>query len=255
MLPRLIPLILIENGRAVHTVRFGRGEYLGDPLNMARLFSGFGADELMILDRSQSSRANVLTSGGLARMSREVFAPISYGGGLRSQSDVALAFKSGADKVVFRSDRVESARLIPWACSEFGAQAVAVCINYGPIRSFFRGNSGSHPRKVVEQAVRFTEMGAGEVLVQNVSRVGTKVGLDTKAMTEVRESVTVPVVISGGASSPLDIDNAFREGFSGVAISTLFSLDHRSSSPLISYYSDEEKQEFNWLQPSSNGKS
>lgn len=247
MFPRLIPLVLVENLRAVHTVRFGAGKYLGDPLNMSRLFSEFGADELVILDRSRSRGTTILEAGGLDRISREVSVPVSFGGGLRTESDIARAFKAGADKVVLRSDRPRSRRLVSWACSEFGSQAVAVCINFNPQSRSVRKKFVRTGAQVVEHAMQFAALGAGEILVQSVLRAGTKSGLETESMAEVRRSVRCPVVLSGGASSPQDITNAFREGFSGVAISTLFSLDEKSSAPLVSYFSERQRREFGWL--------
>jgi cyclase len=246
--PRLIPVILVENGRAVHTVRFRRGQYLGDPLNVSRILGGLGADEVMILDRSPRAGATMLANGGLARVSREVFVPVSFGGGLRTASDIAAAFRAGADKVILRADRPWSAGLVSWASSEFGSQAVATCINFRPAPWPLISDAVHRVREVVSLALQFSELGAGEIILQSVLRAGTQKGLDTEAMVEVRESVTCPVVLSGGASSPEDIDNAFRQGFSGVAISTMFSLDQRSGTPLVSYFSDKEKREFHWLE-------
>lgn len=247
MLPRLIPLVLVEKNRAVHTVRFGRGNYLGDPLNISRLYSGLGADELMVLDRSRSARQTLLATGGLKRIASEVSIPIAYGGGIQAQSDVARAFKAGADKIVVRSDRPNSESIVAWASSEYGSQAVVACINFRPKQHFLGKRYPSTVGEVVAQAIFLSDLGAGEILVQSVLKAGTRSGLDALSMVEVKKSVSRPIVLSGGASSLSEVASAFKQGFSGVAIATLFSLDPRSNTPFVSYVSDEDKARFGWL--------
>ena len=247
MLPRIIPLVLVENGRAIHTIRFGKSDYLGDPLNMSRLYSGFGADELMVLDRSTFATQTLLAKGGLGRIARASSIPVAYGGGLKSTTEVVRAFKAGVDKVVFQSEKVDSADLVAWASSEYGSQAVVVCVNYGTRNPFFGPRYVSSVEKVRERAIFFSKLGAGEILVQSVLRSGTRTGLDAEEMLVVKKSVSIPLVLSGGAGSYADVDIALKLGYSGVAISTLFSRDAKSLAPLVNYVSDEEKLKLGWL--------
>lgn len=247
MLPRLIPVLLIERSAAIHSVGFGPGRYLGDPLNIARLFSNLGADELLILDRTKSRSKTSLVSGLLERISRHVSCPVSYGGGIRNLSDVRAAFRAGVDKVVFRSDRRYSMGLISWTSSEFGSQSVVACVNY---RLQLPMSSQQIDREVQSHArvaAALIQHGAGEVLFQNITRVGTRSGLDTIAMTQVLRSIRVPVVLSGGAASSQDIDDALNQGFAAIAVSTLFSLDSSTDAPLVSYFSQAEKRNFGWV--------
>lgn len=247
MLPRIMPLVLVENGRAVHTIRFGRGEYLGDPLNMSRLYSGFGADELIILDRSTFVAQTLLARGGLGRIARASSSPVAYGGGLKSTSEVARAFKAGVDKIVVQSEKPNSAALVAWASSEYGSQAVVVCINYGPRNKLLGPHYVSSIEGVRERAISFSKLGAGEIMVQSVLRSGMRTGLDAEGLLDVKRAVSIPLVLSGGAGSYSDVDSAFKFGYAGVAISTLFSRDAKSRAPLVSYVSDEEKLRLGWL--------
>lgn len=247
MLPRVVPVVLIERAAAIHSIGFGPGRYLGDPLNIARLLSNLGADELLVLDRTKGRRATALSSGLLERISRQVSCPVSYGGGLQDASDVRAAFRAGADKVVFRCDRRYPSELLLWASSEFGSQSVVGCINYRFREPTDAKKIDREVDSVAGLAAALSLGGVGEVLLQNVARVGSRAGLDTLSMTKVLDAIRVPVVLSGGAASARDIDAALRRGFSAVAVSTLFSLDAKTNAPLVSYFSEAAKRDLDWI--------
>ena len=247
MLPRIVPVLLIEHGAAIHSTSFGPGSYLGDPLNIARLFSNLGADELLVLDRTKGRKETALSSGLLERISRQVACPVSYGGGLRGVGEVRAAFRAGADKVVFRCERRYSSDLISWASSEFGSQSVVGCINYWFREPRSERRLNRELDYVVGLSSALSRAGVGEILLQNVARIGSRSGLDFCGPKRVLDSVQVPVVISGGASSAEDIDAALGFGYSAVAVSTLFSLDKTTDAPLVSYFSETARRSLGWI--------
>lgn len=239
MLPRVIPVIVVEEGRAIHTVSFRYNLYLGDPINIARIFSELCADEIVVLDRSK--KETFLESGNLERLSRQINVPLSYGGGLHSQRSVSAAFSAGVDRVVFRGDCDECVGLVSWTVNEFGSQSVSACVNLNNAkqRRFFRKNPGVDAQVALARSL--ISQGVGELLIQDVEVSGVGRGPNFDSLGFIGRLFSVPVVLSGGISSLNDINWAFHLGFSGVAVSSMFSRATSSGAPLVSYISEEER--------------
>lgn len=245
MLPRIIPMILIEDGAGILTKIFRSRLYLGDPLNLATLYSRLGVDELVILDKTKDSQRTALFTGLLRRICGQVEIPISYGGGIGSLSDVSQAFDNGIDKLVFRVGG-QAERFMEWSSQVYGSQSVVSCINYGYPSSPFSAPI-FRSAEVPALTKRAIDSGSGEILLQNVRRNGTRRGLDYLRFGTLANDTQVPVILSGGARSVEDITAAFRAGFSGVAAATIFSTDSVRDAPLVSYFADQEKEAQDWL--------
>lgn len=241
MLPRVIPVILVEDGRAIHTVSFRYNLYLGDPINIARIFSDLAADEIVVLDRSR--KETFLEAGNIEHLSRQINVPLSYGGGLHSRKSVTAAFSAGADRVVFRATCHECADLVPWTVAQFGSQSVTVCFNLNePTKHrFLRKSPGLNDS--IELAHNFVSQGAGELLFQDVKRSGKQEGPDFDSLGFLGSLFSTSVILSGGVYSITDIRKAVQFGFSGVAVSSKFSREASSGSPLVSYLSEEERKQ------------
>ena len=242
MLPRVIPTIVIDEGRAIHTEGFQYSSYLGDPLNMARLFGELEADEILLLDRTQDFHQTLLGNGLLKRLTEQVFTPISYGGAISQSHQVDKALDSGLDKIVLKLESQGALELVEWTASKFGSQAVMVCINF--VESGFPEieavtNQSENLSNLIKTAVDF---GAGEILLQNASRSGSKSGLGAASLQLKLGDIIPPVILSGGAGSISDIKEAFELGFSGVGASTLFCVESRSKTPLTSYLSPKDRE-------------
>ena len=242
MLPRVIPTIVIDEGRAIHTEGFRYSSYLGDPLNIARLFGELEADEILLLDRTQDFHETLLGNGLLKRLTEQVFTPISYGGAISNTHQVDKALDSGLDKIVLKLGSPGALELVEWTASKFGRQAVMACINY--VEYGFPSVDGvtietENLPNLVKTAV---DVGAGEILLQNASRSGSKSGLGGPALQLKLGDVVPPVILSGGVGSMSDIKEAFELGFSGVGASTLFCMESRSNTPLTSYLTPKDRE-------------
>lgn len=242
VLPRVIPTIVIDEGRAIHTEGFQYSSYLGDPLNIARLYGELEADEILLLDRTQDFHETLLGNGLLKRLTEQVFTPVSYGGAISQTNQVDKALDSGLDKIVFKLESPGALELVQWTASKFGSQAVMVCINY--VEYGFSSVEGvtikiDNIANLVKTAV---DVGAGEILLQNASRSGSKSGLGGASLQLKLGDLTPPVILSGGVGSMSDIKEAFELGFSGVGVSTLFCMESRSQTPLTSYLTPKDRE-------------
>lgn len=242
MLPRVIPAIVIDQGRAIHTEGFRYSSYLGDPLNIARLFGELEADEILLLDRTPDFRATLLGNGLLKRLTEQVFTPVSYGGAITRTDQVDKAFDSGLDKIVLKLVSPGALELVEWTASKFGSQAVMTCINY--VEDGFPLVKGVtiEPQNLPNFVKTAVGAGAGEILLQNASRSGSKSGLGAGSLQLKLGDVTCPVILSGGVGSISDIKEAFDLGFSGVGASTLFCMENRSRTPLTSYLTPKDRE-------------
>jgi cyclase len=203
-----------RGGRVVKGVRFVGLRDIGDPVVLAERYERDGADEIVFLDISASaeSRATLLD---VARSTAErLFVPLTIGGGIRSSDDVALALRSGADKVSINSAAVRRPAVLTEAADRFGAQCVVASIDAtydanltgaSPWRVVIEGGRTPTPLDAVSWAQECVERGAGEILLTSIDRDGGRGGYDLALTRAVVDAVSVPVIASGGAGSEADV--------------------------------------------------
>lgn len=247
MLPRAITTITVDAGRATFSYRFRPRLYLGDPINIARLYSRMGSDEVLVLDRSPKLFSGESGPSYLEGICRQVSVPVSYGGGLKTFDDVVWAFRAGVDRVVFKDSSKYALDLIEKASQVYGRQAVVGVVNYDvrpwPKLARPRDNSESLAGRIRD----LTVAGVGEIFLQSVHRSGTRSGLDTDRVKSLPALSKIPISISGGARDLTDFDVAFKAGFSAVAASSIFALDSSGKTPLIGYLPEEDRRRMGWL--------
>jgi imidazole glycerol-phosphate synthase subunit HisF len=240
VVPRVIPCLLIQRGRLVKTVRFRDPKYVGDPLNAVRIFNEKEVDELIFLD-IDASTGNLNPDFDLVReIGAECFMPFAYGGGVHTMDQARRILASGAEKIVFSSAAIETPGLIELAAGEFGSQSVVVSINVK--RTLFGRYCvfNSRTRKMlsttpVQHACSIVQQGAGELLINDVDRDGTRQGYDPDLIRTVASSVEVPVIACGGAGSLGDLKTAIQRGASAAAAGTMFVLYGKHRAVLITY--------------------
>ena len=241
MIPRVMPVMVIHGRKCFHTINFKLDQYLGDPVNIARLYGEMDADELIIFDKS--NRDSIYENQKLRTICQEVFIPVAYGGNLKTLEDVDLAMKQGIEKVVLQISDMHSKDLIQNVAKKYGNQSVVACVNYSSVN-----NSSSNHKSMINQNEIFDtinlalELGSGEILIQDVGRSGTRNGFDFKLIAPVFRSTPVPVIYSGGASGVNCLEEAILAGASAVAASTIFSLSANTNSPLVSYLNPKLKK-------------
>lgn len=222
---RVVPTLLIEEGRVVKTRRFrGRPRYVGDLLNILRVFNDKQVDEVVIVDRGAARHG--IDFPLLQAAAAEFFAPITYGGGIGRVEDAVRATSIGIEKVLLTSHAPDEGLLAQTSAS-LGAQSVVAGLDVvrtmrGERRCAVDGARRALDGSVVDWARRYVEHGAGELFLNATWREGMRIGYELGLLEEVCASVTVPVTVCGGAGAPADFERAFRAGASAAAAGTMF---------------------------------
>jgi imidazole glycerol-phosphate synthase subunit HisF len=228
---RVIPCLDVADGRVVKGTRFVDLVDEGDPAELAARYAAEGADELVFLDitAAPERRSTLLTV--VERTAREVFIPLTVGGGVRAVDEMRAVLRAGADKVSLNTAAVADPDLIARCAARFGRQAVVVAIDArartdGPgWEVLVRGGRDTTGLDAVDWAVRAAALGAGELLVTSIDRDGTQSGFDTALLRAIRERVVVPLIASGGAAGPADFVAAIRDGGADAVLAA--SIFHR----------------------------
>jgi cyclase len=236
---------LLKGNGLVKTVRFARPSYLGDPINIARLFNDKEADELIILDIDATRERRRPRFDYIGALASECFMPVCYGGGITSVEDVRDVLSTGVEKVALNTAAVADPSLVSRVADIFGSQAIVVSIDVkkdwlGRERAFTAGgtrNSGLDP---VALAIDAETRGAGEILLGSIERDGTMQGYDTDMIARVAGRVTIPVVACGGAGTYAHLADAVRAGASAGAAGSMFVYQGPHRAVLINYPSGAE---------------
>lgn len=246
LIPRAIPCLLLSGAGLVKTVRFRKPTYLGDPINIARLFNDKEVDELILLDiqATQAGRGPALDV--VASLASECFMPLCYGGGVRTLEEMRALYAVGVEKVAINTRAAEDPPFVRAAADAFGSQGVVVAIDVGRgwlggRRVLVRGGRKPTGLDPAQHARRMEEMGAGEILLTSVDRDGTLAGYDLELVKEVVGAVSIPVVACGGAGSIADLGAVVREaGAAAAAAGSLFVFSGPNRAVLVSYPSPEQ---------------
>ena len=215
---RIIPCLDVARGRVVKGVNFISLQDAGDPVECARAYSEQGADEITFLDIRASHEGRDTIVEVVNRVARQVFVPLTVGGGIRNSEDVRILLQAGADKVSINTAAVERPALISEAAEQFGSQCVVLAIDAkknedgGGWTVYTYGGRRPAGMDVLEWAREGFRRGAGEILLTSMDRDGTKNGYDLALTRAVSEAVTVPVIASGGAGSLEHLYEALAAG-------------------------------------------
>ena len=225
---RVIPCLDIKDGRVVKGVNFVNLRDAGDPVEQARLYDEQGADELVFLDISATHEGRKTTLELVSRVAEAVFMPLTVGGGIREVNDMRSLLLAGADKISVNSAAVKNPKLLSEGAARFGAQCMVLAIDARRKDSSWEVyvNGGRIPTGMdaVEWAVRGVELGAGEILLTSMDADGTLAGYDIALTRQIAESVSVPVIASGGAGTPLHFADVLTAGKADAALAA--SLFH-----------------------------
>jgi len=230
----------------VKTVGFKDPKYLGDPINIVKIFNEKEVDELVLLDISATTDGNKPQFSLIERIASECFMPLCYGGGVKSLDDMKILFGLGIEKVSMNSFALEKPTFIRAAASLFGSQSVIVSIDakisgsgkYEVFTHSGRKASGLDPIKL---AVEIERHGAGELFVNSIDRDGTMRGYDIELIKMVSRAVNIPVVACGGAGKTQDLVDAVEKGgASAASAGSMFVFQGPHRAVLISYPSQLE---------------
>ncbi len=217
-------------GRVVKGVKFKQIRYAGDPVERAEFYYKEGADEIVFLDITASAHRRGTMWDVLERTTEKVFIPVTLGGGVRTTDDINRALKSGADKVSINTAAVENPKLIKDGSKIYGEQCMVVAIDAkragackGPQKApswnvWTYGGRKDTGMDAVGWAKKAEQLGAGEILLTSMDADGVKTGYDLELTRAISESVSIPVIASGGAGRPEHLLDAFKKGKADAAL-------------------------------------
>lgn len=212
---RIIPCLDVRNGRVVKGTNFEGIRDVADPVEMARMYNAAGADELVFYDITASFEGRALFTDILTRVASEIFIPLTVGGGINTLEDFDRVLKCGADKVSVNSGAIRDPELVRRAARRYGDQCVVLSVDVkrmdGEFRVFARGGRDDTGIEAISWIRECVDMGAGEVVVNSIDTDGVKGGFDLEMLQAVCESVSVPVIASGGAGCSADFTELFRK--------------------------------------------
>ncbi len=219
----------------VKGVRFREIRYAGDPVELASRYSRECADEIVFLDITASHERRETMVDVIEKTAREVFIPLTVGGGIRSTADMKRVLRAGADKITVNTSAIKNPSLVEEGSSLFGSQCIVVAIDAkscgeGIWECFIYGGREPAGVDALEWAQRVEELGAGEIMLTSMDRDGTKEGFDIELISSISEAVNIPVIASGGVGTPHHILEAFREGKADAALAA--SIFHFNEYPI-----------------------
>lgn len=218
---RIIPCLDVENGRVVKGVQFVDIRDAGDPVEVSKRYNEQGADEITFLDIKATHEGRDTTVHTVEKIASEVFIPLTVGGGIRTVDDIRTMLNAGADKVSINSAAVFNPDFVKEAADRFGSQCIVVAIDAKSVSQpgqpprweiFTHGGRKATGIDAVEWAKRMTANGAGEILLTSMDQDGMKNGFDLGVTSAISDTVSVPVIASGGVGTLQHLVDGVKQG-------------------------------------------
>ena len=246
--PRIVPCLLVRNGGLVKTIRFDKPKYVGDPLNAVRIFNEKQVDEIIVVDIDAAVKERELNFELIRSLASECRMPLCIGGGISTVDQIENIISQGVEKVAISSAAVANPQLIREAAARVGSQSVVVVMDVKKVGLLKRYElfvhngkkpTGLHP---VEFAKEVETLGAGEIVINSIDCDGVMKGYDLELVKRLRECISLPVTVLGGAGSLDHISELVRDqGIIGAAAGSLFVFKGVYRAVLINYPKPEEK--------------
>lgn len=248
--PRIIPCLLVKDKGLVKTVNFKAPKYVGDPINAVRIFNEKQVDELIVLDIDATAEKRQPDFKMIANLAAECRMPLCYGGGIKTVEDAKRIFGLGVEKIALSSAAIQDPTLVTRIAEQVGSQSVIVVLDVkkkmfgGKYEVYIKNGKIGTGKNPVELAKQFESLGAGEIVLNSIDHDGMMNGYDLSLVEKVREVITLPMTVLGGAGSLNDIGELIeRHGIIGASAGSLFVFKGVYKAVLINYPSGIEKDE------------
>lgn len=224
---RIIPCLLLKNGRCVKGVNFKNHRDVGHPVTNAKIYDSQGADELVLIDITRNMENRDLLLGMIKETADRCFMPLTVGGGIRTLEDIESILNAGADKILINTFAVNNEYFIKQAAERFGKQCIIVSVDYkinskNKLEVFIFSGKKSTGLNPIDWAERAEELGAGEILLTNIDREGTRTGYDIELIKILSDKLSIPLIANGGAGSLEHLKDAIMEaGASAVGLGSI----------------------------------
>ncbi|MEO8074456.1 MAG: imidazole glycerol phosphate synthase subunit HisF [Acidobacteriota bacterium] len=219
---RIIPCLDIKDGRTVKGTNFVNLRDAGDAVELAKIYSANGADELVFLDITATVEKRKTLSELVRKVAAEINIPFTVGGGINTVEDIEILLNSGADKVSINTSAVKNPQILADAAKNFGSQCVVLAIDAKKVgenwKVFLNGGRVETNLNAVEWARKGVELGAGEILLTSMNADGTKEGFEIELTRLVSEAVNAPIIASGGAGKLEHFTEVFVAGKADAAL-------------------------------------
>lgn len=214
---RVIPCLLLMNGRLVKTVKFDHPNYVGDPVNVVRIFNTKEVDELVFLDISATIQNQEPAYKLIKEIASECFMPIAYGGGIKTLDEVKSLFNLGIEKVVLNTVAAENPTFVSKVAERYGVQSIIISIDVkrnwlGKYQVYVRGGRKKVAVDPIEYAIDMQNKGAGEILLTSINQDGMMQGYDLDLIKMMTSALHIPVIANGGAGELNDFSKAVNIG-------------------------------------------
>jgi cyclase len=222
---RVIPIVLLDGFSVLKTINFNKRRNLGSPITVVRTYNTRNVDELIILDIDASKDGRAIDKFTIQELALECFMPLTVGGGIRSINDIKVLLEKGADKIAINTYALENPSFINEAATIFGSQCIVVSIDVVECNNnYYIFNNGKTINDIdlFDWISKVENLGAGEILINNVSRDGKMEGANVELAQKISQLVSIPVIYAGGVSSPGNAALVGNTSASAVAISSIF---------------------------------
>jgi cyclase len=245
--PRIIPSLLVQDNGLVKTVNFRNPKYVGDPINAVRIFNDKGVDELAIFDIDATVLRREPNYSLIERLASQSMMPLCYGGGVKTVEQAQRIFSLGIEKIALSSAVLENPLLITEISERVGSQSVIVVLDVkkkllGGYEIFTHNGKKATGINPIIFAEKAQKLGAGEIVINSIDKDGLMKGYDLDLIDKVREKITVPMTVLGGAGSLEDMEKVIdKHGVIGVAAGSLFVFKGPYKAVLINYPTQLQK--------------
>lgn len=223
---RIIPRLDIKGPNLVKGIHLEGLRVLGSPIDFARYYYEHGADELLFQDVVASLYERNSLTDIIQKTAREIFIPLTVGGGIRTLEDIKVALRSGADKVSINTAAIKNPEFIKKAAREFGSSTICIALEIiqqqdGTYLCYTDNGREYTGIKAIEWAKRVVDLGAGELIITAIDKEGTKNGMDVNLIKSIVDQVSIPVIAHGGVGKVSDISKAVDQGADAVSLATM----------------------------------
>ncbi|MDX2320727.1 MAG: imidazole glycerol phosphate synthase cyclase subunit [Moritella sp.] len=222
---RIIPIVLLDGFSVLKTINFNQRRNLGSPITVARTYNTRNVDELVLLDIDASKQGRAIDKFTIAEIAQDCFMPLTVGGGITSIKDIQDLLARGADKVAINTFAIKNPLFIKESADIFGSQCIVVSIDVVKDNDnylIYSGGKINDDLELVSWIKQVEELGAGELIINNVTKDGTMSGGDAVLAELVASNVSIPVIYVGGISNPKNASEIAQTNVSAVGIASLF---------------------------------
>ncbi len=247
--PRIIPCLLIHDNGLVKTVKFKDSKYVGDPINAVKIFNEKEVDELMVLDIDATTNNLEPNYQRIEKLALECRMPLCYGGGIKTIDQAIRIFSLGVEKIAVSSSAIDNVQLLTDIAAMVGNQSVVAVLDVKKRRlsnkyDIWTHNATKNTKKDPIEFVKILQKaGVGEIVINSIDKDGTMSGYDTKLIEQIRQQITIPLTVLGGAGSLDDVGNIIKQHeIIGVAAGSIFVFKGVYKAVLINYPNEKEKK-------------